>query len=167
MSEITPTPRKYREIAFYFAEKSKSAVLQESIADAQAKSFAGIPQDLVDEEKNLKSGISFLAQKLSLGPPADEEKYLRESLFQLNNEYAAFTRKLEKEYPNYFNLKFNNTFPTVPELQSMLGPDEAMEDLRRILAAREPLYAKADACVDTSGQGPEESLRKLRQALTV
>ncbi|HZY78698.1 MAG TPA: CHAT domain-containing tetratricopeptide repeat protein [Cyclobacteriaceae bacterium] len=126
ISEITATPGKYNEIAFYFAEKSKSAVLQESIADSQAKSFAGIPQDLVDQEKNLKSGIAFLAQRLSLAPPPDEEKYLRESLFVLNNEYTAFTKKLEKDYPNYFNLKFNNSFPTVAELQAMLGPDEAI-----------------------------------------
>jgi tetratricopeptide (TPR) repeat protein len=126
ISEITAKPRKYEEIAFYFAEKSKSAVLQESIADTQAKSFAGIPQDLVDEEKNLKSGIAFLAQKLSLGPAAEEEKYLRESLFVLNNEYTAFTKKLEKDYPNYYDLKFNNTFPTIAELQSLLGPDEAI-----------------------------------------
>lgn len=126
ISEITARPRQYREVAFYFAEKSKSAVLQESIADAQAKSFAGIPQELVDQEKDLKSGIALLAQRLSLGPTADEEKYLRESLFALNNEYIAFTRKLEKDYPNYYNLKFNNTFPTVSQLQAMLGPDEAI-----------------------------------------
>jgi CHAT domain-containing protein len=126
ISEMTATPRKYREIAFYFAEKSKSAVLQESIADSQAKSFAGIPQQLVDREKELKSGIAFLAQRLSVGPPADEEKYLRESLFALNSEYSAFTKQLEKDYPNYYNLKFNNAFPTVPQLQAMLKPHQAI-----------------------------------------
>jgi len=126
ISEMTATPGRYREIAFYFAEKSKSAVLQESIADAQAKSFAGIPQELVDEEKNLKSGIAFLSQRLSLGPPAEEEKYLRESLFVLNSEYNAFTKKLEKDYPNYYDLKFNNSFPTVADLQKMLKSDEAI-----------------------------------------
>lgn len=125
ISEITGTPKKYREIAFYFAEKSKSAVLQESIADSQAKSFAGIPQALVDEEKNLKSGIAFLAQRLSLGPPPEEEKYLRESLFALNTEYNSLIGKLEKDYPNYYNLKYSNAFPTVQELQAMVHPDEA------------------------------------------
>jgi hypothetical protein len=126
ISEITASSRKYREIAFHFAEKSKSAVLQESIADAQAKSFAGIPQDLVDEEKNLKSGIALLVQRLSQGPPAEEEKYLRESLFVLNSEYSAFTKKLEKDYPNYYNLKFNNKFPTVQDLQKTLKSNEAI-----------------------------------------
>ncbi len=38
---------------------------------------------------------------------------------------------------------------------------------RRILAAREPLYGKADVVVDTSSQAVEESLAKLRQAVMV
>jgi hypothetical protein len=126
IADMTASVRKYHEIAFYFAEKSKSAVLQESIADAQAKSFAGIPVELVDQEKNLKSGIAFLTQKLSQRPPAEEEKYLRESLFVLNSEYDAFIKKLEKDYPNYYNLKFNNSFPTVASLQKTLNNEEAL-----------------------------------------
>ena len=48
------------------------------------------------------------------------------------------------------------------DLRPMAGSDEAMDDLKRILAAREPLYSKADAIVDTSGQTPEASFAKLR-----
>jgi XRE family aerobic/anaerobic benzoate catabolism transcriptional regulator len=51
------------------------------------------------------------------------------------------------------------------DLRPMQDNEDAMEDLRRILSAREPLYAKADVQVDTSGQKPEESLAKLRQAV--
>ncbi|HRI78760.1 MAG TPA: tetratricopeptide repeat protein [Cyclobacteriaceae bacterium] len=65
MSEMTLEARPYQESSFYFAEKSKSAVLQESIADSEAKSFAGIPAQLLDDEKTLKSTISLLSQKLS------------------------------------------------------------------------------------------------------
>lgn len=52
------------------------------------------------------------------------------------------------------------------DFRPMQDNAEAMEDLRRILAAREPLYAKADATVDTSGQTPQQSLIMLRQAVT-
>jgi XRE family aerobic/anaerobic benzoate catabolism transcriptional regulator len=48
------------------------------------------------------------------------------------------------------------------DFRPMVGHQDAMDDLRRILAAREPLYRRADAAVDTSGQTPEESLRALR-----
>lgn len=108
------------ESAFYFAEKSKSAVLLEAISDANAKSFAGIPQDLLEEEKNLKSAIALCAQKLAQKPSAEEEKYLRETSFSLNRLYETFTKRLEKEFPEYFNLKFNAASPSIRELQSKL-----------------------------------------------
>ena len=51
------------------------------------------------------------------------------------------------------------------DFRPMEGNREAMDDLRRILAARAPLYGKADTVVDTSGLTPEESLLSLRTAL--
>ena len=51
------------------------------------------------------------------------------------------------------------------DLRPMAGNEEAMDDLKRILEAREPAYRKADAVVDTSGAAPEASLRKLREAI--
>jgi len=52
------------------------------------------------------------------------------------------------------------------DLRPMAGHQDAMEDLKRILAAREPLYRKADVVVDTSGQSPAESLQALRRAIS-
>jgi XRE family aerobic/anaerobic benzoate catabolism transcriptional regulator len=53
------------------------------------------------------------------------------------------------------------------DFRAMKGNDQAMEDLRGILAAREPLYRKADFCLDTSGISVEESFAKLQSALQV
>ena len=52
------------------------------------------------------------------------------------------------------------------DLRPMEGNSEAMEDMRRILAAREPLYSKADFVLDTTGRQPAECLAQLRQAVT-
>jgi XRE family transcriptional regulator, aerobic/anaerobic benzoate catabolism transcriptional regulator len=51
------------------------------------------------------------------------------------------------------------------DFRVMAGNDRAMEDLRRILEAREPLYRKADLSLDTSGNSVEESFGKLRLTL--
>jgi len=53
------------------------------------------------------------------------------------------------------------------DLRPMQGNAEAMDDLKRILDAREPLYRKADVTLDTSGEDPRQSLSKLRQAVAV
>jgi XRE family aerobic/anaerobic benzoate catabolism transcriptional regulator len=47
----------------------------------------------------------------------------------------------------------------------MANNAEAMEDLRRILAARNPLYAKADTVVDTAGRGVDDALEALEAAV--
>ena len=49
------------------------------------------------------------------------------------------------------------------DLRPMAGNDEAMEDLKRILEAREPFYSRADRTIDTSGESIEDSFSKLRQ----
>lgn len=51
------------------------------------------------------------------------------------------------------------------DFRPMAANSQAMEDLRRILEAREPVYRKADLLLDTSGASVEESFAKLKAAL--
>jgi XRE family aerobic/anaerobic benzoate catabolism transcriptional regulator len=51
------------------------------------------------------------------------------------------------------------------DLRPMTGHVEAMQDLRNILASREPLYARADAVLDTSGRPVDQSFAALRGLL--
>ena len=49
------------------------------------------------------------------------------------------------------------------DLRPMSGHSEAMQDLRDILASREPQYEKADVVLDTSGQPVEQSFEALKR----
>jgi len=51
------------------------------------------------------------------------------------------------------------------DMRPMAGNAEAMEDLKRILVAREGAYAKADVTFDTSGQPLAEAYLALRDTL--
>jgi XRE family transcriptional regulator, aerobic/anaerobic benzoate catabolism transcriptional regulator len=51
------------------------------------------------------------------------------------------------------------------DMRPMSGNREAMNDLKRILAAREPLYAKADIAIGTSGRSVDETLEELIEAI--
>jgi len=51
------------------------------------------------------------------------------------------------------------------DTRPMADNEAAMEDLRRILAGRHALYAKADAVVDTAGKTVEQSFKELRAAV--
>ncbi len=127
LSDVAFRGRKaYREMSFYFAEKSKSAVLLEAISDTNAKSFANIPSTLLEEEKNLKANIALVSQKLAQKPTEAEEKTLRASLFALNRSYEEFTEGLEKKYPEYYNLKFNSASPSTSQLRGILPEQTAL-----------------------------------------
>jgi XRE family aerobic/anaerobic benzoate catabolism transcriptional regulator len=52
------------------------------------------------------------------------------------------------------------------DFRPMEGNTEAMEDMRRILVAREPLYSKADFTLDTTGRQPMDCVAQLRQAVS-
>ncbi len=51
------------------------------------------------------------------------------------------------------------------DLRPMAGNDEAMEDLKRILEARDGLYGKADAMLDTSGEIADASYQRLKKLI--
>ena len=53
------------------------------------------------------------------------------------------------------------------DLRPMANNAEAMEDLKNILAARDPYYAKAEIHLDTSGRPVERSFQDLLRALGV
>jgi len=48
------------------------------------------------------------------------------------------------------------------DFRAMAGNDQAMEDLRKLLEVREPLYRQADAQLDTSGNSVDASFAKLK-----
>jgi XRE family aerobic/anaerobic benzoate catabolism transcriptional regulator len=53
------------------------------------------------------------------------------------------------------------------DLRVMAGNDRALDDLRQILEAREPLYRQADICLDTSGHTVEKSFAELKSLLQI
>jgi CHAT domain-containing protein/uncharacterized protein HemY len=118
--------KSWYALSFFFAEKSKSAVLLEAISDVNAKSFARIPDNLLQQERSLKAAIALTAQKLAQKPSEQEEKLLREVAFKLNRSYEAFTKELETKFPEYYNLKFNAASPSIPELQSKMEEKTAI-----------------------------------------
>ena len=116
----------YNEKAFYFAEKSKTAVLLEAISDASAKHFASIPDSLLEKENTIKMDISFYEQKLAEKNDATSEQVLRDKLFSLNRQYELFISELEKRFPDYYNLKYNVKTTSVNSLRQVLKPGSAL-----------------------------------------
>lgn len=126
MSNEAVKKGQYLELSFYFAEKSKSAVLLEAISDASAKSFANIPSKEIEKEKEYKAEITFLEQKTGGNNNEESINDDRNRLLDLKNEYSSFVKKLESAYPEYYNLKYNVSIPSVSNLQEKLQETQTL-----------------------------------------
>lgn len=126
LSEVTTRKNFYVEKAFVFSEKNRVSVLLSAISETNAKSFANIPQSLIEEEKTLKSHIAELEQQLLEKPTQTLEQKYRNQLFELNRKYESFVKNLEQKYPQYYNLKYQLSFASVANLQQSLRANEAI-----------------------------------------
>jgi XRE family aerobic/anaerobic benzoate catabolism transcriptional regulator len=137
----------------------------------------------LDKEIELESGMS-LPELFSLYGQSGFRRFERRTLERLIEENSQMVLAVgggvvaeDETYVFLLSKCFTVWLRTSPEehmsrviaqgdLRPMAGNAEAMDDLKRILTAREPLYRKADAVVDTSGQSVEASLRNLRESVT-
>ncbi len=119
----------YLEKAYDFAQKSKSHILLEALSDADAKSFAGIPDSLLQKEKDFKTEITYYEQQLALKPDSTREIDYRRKLFEFNRDYQAFVDRLEKDFPKYYQSKYEVQVISIAKLQNALDQQTALVDL--------------------------------------
>ncbi|MEL7001558.1 MAG: CHAT domain-containing tetratricopeptide repeat protein [Bacteroidota bacterium] len=102
--------KSYMSTAFYFAEKSKASVLHKAISDQFAINYSGISDSLINKGEELKSRINFYQAKLDRiadkGGSSDISDF-NDRLFSLKYEYNLYTTNLEKDFPEYYDIKYN------------------------------------------------------------
>ena len=130
LNEITKD-QVYAENAFEFAEKSKVSVLLDALRDADAKQFAGISDSLLEQEKEIKIDLAFydksLAEEQQKGKEADSAKISlwSDKVFVLKQKYESLISFLEREYKDYYNLKYESKTITVKEIQEKILDDKS------------------------------------------
>lgn len=113
------------EKAFYYAEKSKANTLKELLNDANAKNFAGLPEDLETLEKELRTNRSFYQSRITKEQSEKEVDtskvtYYENKLFDINRTQDSLTQVLEINYPKYHQLKYKNDIVSVSDIQQQL-----------------------------------------------
>lgn len=122
----------YTESAFYFSERNKATLLLQSIQDAGAKLVTGLPDSVLQQERNLKADIAFYKNKIFelqlIQPKTDSSQLnnLRQVLFDKEEAHRILVQQLEINYPAYYNLKYDQTIVPVSEIQSNLSPGQLL-----------------------------------------
>lgn len=157
-----------------------------STLGAQLAALRGVPFVELDREIEREAGTS-MNEILLLHGQAGYRRYERKALFRIADSYQTGVvmttggsivseRETFDLLQSYFYCVWLKASPEEhlarvvaqgdmrPFDQSMT---EAMEDIRRILASREALYARADAVVDTAARTARQSLADLKRAVAV
>ena len=110
--------------AFQFAEKSKAVILLDALLAVNATKFGDIPEALLAKEAQLKSEINHSKRNLDRSLEKSIEKADR--LFDLQQEYFKIVETFEKQYPKYYNLRYNNQVISSKSVQANLTHDELL-----------------------------------------
>jgi CHAT domain-containing protein len=113
----------YLEEAFVYAEKSKAIMLMDALKETDALKFGGVPDSIIQKEQSLNKDINFYsAEKLKAEQAEDSTKtaLFNSYLFDKRTELNLIKSKLEKKYPNYYELKYNADVCNLKSLQKAL-----------------------------------------------
>ena len=143
---------------------------------------AEVPFFELDREIEQRSGLS-IAHILELsGQPAFRryEMQALQGLLVSHPQFVVATGGSIVAEPATYELLLRSCFTvwvrTTPEehiarviaqgdVRPMAGSEQAIDDLRRILQEREPLYARADVTIDTTGETADETVARLMKSL--
>ncbi|MEO1259024.1 MAG: CHAT domain-containing protein [Bacteroidota bacterium] len=111
------------------AEGNKSVLMFESIKDEMAKGYAGIPDSLLEREREIIAELNFYQKSINesrqkkKGENIEKIKMWESMVFNLRSKYQALTSFLESEFPSYYSLKYNEQSTSVDLIRQYL-PDE-------------------------------------------
>jgi XRE family transcriptional regulator, aerobic/anaerobic benzoate catabolism transcriptional regulator len=173
-NEISPRQKRIALIGLRGAGKS---TLGQKLAETR-----NIPFVELDREIEKETGMP-LADIFSLYGQSGYRAIERRTLERVINEFDRAVFSIgggvvtESETYDYLRANFYTVWIKAKpqehmdrvaaqgDFRAMAGNDRAMDDLRRILNSREPLYRQADITLDTSATTVEESFSRLQSAL--
>ena len=123
LAQNTFNKKEFESQVFVHIQQSKAAVLNESMNENNALKFSGVPEDVVLEERKLKSKIGYFEQAVALN---NKDVHSVDSLSKLRAQYEKFTLAIEKKYPRYYSLKYNKSMKTELELQGGLSENKML-----------------------------------------
>ncbi|MEO1436537.1 MAG: tetratricopeptide repeat protein, partial [Bacteroidota bacterium] len=114
--------------AYAYLEQSKSLTLLEAVRNSKAKRFSGIPEDLLEQSRQLKLELLDLEGQIT-----EEQQYedadlkylsqLQEHRLKIGRDLQALNERFEKEFPTYFQLKINQNRASIQTIQNYHLPE--------------------------------------------
>jgi CHAT domain-containing protein len=103
-----------------YAERARSFYLREAIRNERAADKVGVPDALIQQERDLSSQLqSFYSLALEGLTNDDAEKKFQQN----KRKYDKLLMLFKKEYPKYYELRYQLHYPTLETVQKELDKD--------------------------------------------
>ncbi len=118
--------QKYLEKAFNYSEAGKSAILTEALKNTYALNIGGIPDSLINKEKQLEKSIwtyEELIYEENKKKNTDQNKleYWHKYLFEKKQEFDDLAVYLENNFQKYHSLKYVQNTLKIEDIQKKLS----------------------------------------------
>ncbi len=114
----------YQLQGFALADRNKALLLSEGLQNMDAKAFAGVPQDLLDQEKTLVDEITFhehkVAEALETGIVSASAEEHSAALFEKKQALQTLIATMERDFPYYYEQKYRPRLVSAREVQAGL-----------------------------------------------
>jgi CHAT domain-containing protein/tetratricopeptide (TPR) repeat protein len=158
--------------AFAAMERGKGSALQLALAGASAIQQAGLPDSLRNQLSDLSGYVATLENQRVEEKEAKMIAYFDSTLFDQRTKLDSLNRKMEREYPKYYQLKYQTRRVELPHLQAQLrqhAPNAVVieylrsDSLLMAFAVRTDTFAYFRTVIDST---LEWNVLKLRRQLT-
>jgi CHAT domain-containing protein len=121
----------YKNKAFEYSEKSKSANLLAALRNSEALEIGGIPDDLIKREQEIRSELNsyelFVYEETSKEDPNEERiKIWEDYIFTLQTQFDSLISFLEVNYPEYHSLKFQMNVTDPAKISEALSKNKVL-----------------------------------------
>lgn len=126
LDNVPYTAQAAKELAFDFSEQSKAVLLLAQFKEKEAKHTSNLPMELLEKEEQTKIELNYLEKSINTqkakGVKKDGAllKKLQHQYFEQQQQYDALIEQFEKDYPEYYQLKYSISTASVQDLQNYL-----------------------------------------------
>ncbi|WNJ18992.1 CHAT domain-containing tetratricopeptide repeat protein [Pontibacter sp. G13] len=151
-----------KQAAFELMEELKSASLRKGLQYGQQLQFAGIPQEVLNQDISLSSRVQYLENEIHqaiLDADGSENQDIRDrrnELFKAQVAYEDFQDQIRKDHPSFFKLRFEESGISIPKVQQ-----EVLKDGQLMVE-----YFMGDSVLGVVAISPSQSTFRL-QVLSV
>ena len=130
LSKLESNTNLFHDI-FRIAENQKSILLLEAIQNAGTRTYAEMPESLLNREENLQIKLNFYQQQLFTEQQRGAEEktelieFFKRKIYAVNASYDSLSLVIRKNYPEYYNLSHQITLTSVKSVQSDLKAKNA------------------------------------------